>query len=43
MELEVRDLLKSYQFPGDTIPIVRGSALKALEGDAEYELSLIHI
>jgi elongation factor Tu len=34
VELEVRELLKSYQFPGDEIPIVKGSALKALEGDA---------
>ena len=34
VELEVRELLSSYQFPGDTIPIVRGSALKAVEGDA---------
>ena len=33
VELEVRELLKSYNFPGDDIPIVRGSALKALEGD----------
>jgi elongation factor Tu len=33
VELEVRDLLKAYQFPGDDIPIIRGSALKALEGD----------
>ncbi|MFN8390876.1 MAG: elongation factor Tu [Bdellovibrionota bacterium] len=33
VELEVRDLLKAYQFPGDDIPIVRGSALKALQGD----------
>jgi len=33
VELEVRDLLKSYQFPGDDIPVIRGSALKALEGD----------
>jgi elongation factor Tu len=33
VELEVRELLKSYQFPGDEIPIIRGSALKALEGD----------
>src|SRR6202167_5827359 len=41
VELEVRDLLKSYQFPGDTIPIVRGSALKALEGDAQYEKSIL--
>jgi elongation factor Tu len=33
VEMEVRDLLKKYDFPGDTIPIVPGSALKALEGD----------
>lgn len=34
VEMEVRDLLSSYNFPGDEIPIVTGSALKALEGDA---------
>src|SRR6186713_2268969 len=34
VELEVRELLSKYQFPGDTTPIVRGSALKSLEGDA---------
>src|SRR5213075_2558752 len=33
VELEVRELLKSYKFPGDSTPIIRGSALKALEGD----------
>ena len=33
VELEVRELLSSYKFPGDDIPIIRGSALKALEGD----------
>jgi elongation factor Tu len=33
VELEVRDLLTEYEFPGDEIPVVRGSALKALEGD----------
>ncbi|HBY55388.1 MAG TPA: elongation factor Tu, partial [Coxiellaceae bacterium] len=33
VEMEIRDLLKKYEFPGDTIPIVVGSALKALEGD----------
>ena len=38
VELEVRELLSSYEFPGDDIPIIRGSALKALEsGDAESE------
>jgi elongation factor Tu len=35
VELEVRDLLKSYGFPGDDVPVVRVSALKALQGDAE--------
>jgi elongation factor Tu len=34
VEEEIRDLLKKYDFPGDTIPFIRGSALKALEGDA---------
>ena len=35
VELEVRELLKMYKFPGDEVPVVRVSALKALEGDAE--------
>src|SRR5690606_10276611 len=35
VELEVRDLLKSYNFPGDDLPVVRVSALKALQGDPE--------
>jgi elongation factor Tu len=35
VELEVRELLSSYDFPGDDLPVVRGSALKALEGDAD--------
>jgi len=34
VELEVRDLLKTYQFPGDDAPVIRGAALKALQGDA---------
>jgi len=37
VELEVRELLSSYEFPGDDIPVIQGSALKALEGDAEWE------
>ena len=37
VEMEVRELLSAYDFPGDDIPIVVGSALKALEGDAAYE------
>ena len=36
VELEVRELLSSYEFPGDDVPVVRVSALKALEGDAEW-------
>ena len=37
VELEVRELLSEYEFPGDDIPVVKCSALKALEGDAEWE------
>ena len=37
VELEVRELLSSYQFPGDEIPIIRGSALGALNGEAQWE------
>jgi elongation factor Tu len=37
VEMEVRELLSKYQYPGDEVPIIRGSSLKALEGDAEYE------
>jgi elongation factor Tu len=37
VEMEVRDLLSTYEFPGDEIPVVRGSALRALEGDATYK------
>jgi elongation factor Tu len=40
VELEVRDLLSEYKFPGDEIPVIRGSALKALEGDAEAVKSI---
>jgi len=42
VELEVRDLLTEYEFPGDEVPVIRGSALKALEGgDAEAEASIV--
>ncbi len=41
VELEVRELLTFYEFPGDEIPVVRGSALKALEGDAEAEKQVL--
>jgi elongation factor Tu len=37
VELEVRELLSAYEFPGDTIPVIKGSALKGLEGDPEAE------
>ena len=40
VEMEVRDLLSEYDFPGDDIPVVRGSALKALEGDAEAQKAI---
>lgn len=40
VELEIRDLLKKYQYDGDNIPIIRGSALKALEGDEEAKKSI---
>ena len=36
VELEVRELLSKYQFPGDDLPVIRGSALKAIEGDATW-------
>ena len=42
VELEVRELLSQYEFPGDDIPIIRGSALKALEGDSEEDAKPIH-
>jgi elongation factor Tu len=42
VELEVRELLSTYEFPGDDIPIIRGSALKALEGDGEDVEKPIH-
>jgi len=40
VELEVRELLKTYQFPGDTVPVIRGSALGALNGEAKWEKSI---
>ncbi|MCL6471738.1 MAG: elongation factor Tu [Firmicutes bacterium] len=43
VEMEVRDLLNEYEFPGDEIPIVKGSALKALEGDPEAAKSIIEL
>ncbi len=43
VEMEIRDLLSEYGFDGDNTPIVRGSALKALEGDAAYEEKIIEL
>src|SRR5688572_1331031 len=43
VEVEVRDLLSEYDFPGDDIPFVTGSALKALEGDAEHTQKIIDL
>ena len=43
VEMEVRDLLSSYDFPGDDCPIVQGSALKALEGDAGYKEKIFEL
>jgi elongation factor Tu len=43
VELEVRELLSSYDFPGDDIPFIIGSALKALEGDAEYKAKIMEL
>ena len=43
VEMEVRELLSSYGFDGDNTPVVRGSALKALEGDAEYEEKIMEL
>ncbi len=40
VEMEVRELLSKYEFPGETIPIVKGSALKALEGSSEHEKAI---
>jgi elongation factor Tu len=43
VELEVRELLSSYEFPGDDVPVVRVSALKALEGDPEWSEKLMDL
>jgi len=43
VELEVRDLLTEYEFPGDDVPVVRGSALKALEGDEAASAQVIEL
>jgi elongation factor Tu len=43
VEMEVRDLLSEYDFPGDDTPVIAGSALKALEGEAEYEQKILDL
>ena len=43
VEMEVRDLLSQYGFPGDEIPIIKGSSLRAMEGDAGYEAKLLEL
>ncbi|GAA3025656.1 elongation factor Tu [Tetragenococcus solitarius] len=43
VEMEVRDLLSEYDFPGDDTPVISGSALKALEGDEEYEQKIMDL
>ena len=43
VEMDIRDLLNEYDFPGDDIPIIRGSALKALEGDPEWQDKIIEL
>ena len=43
VEMEIRDLLNNYEFPGDDVPIVQGSALKALEGDAAYKEKIFEL
>ncbi|ATL94102.1 elongation factor Tu [Aeromonas sobria] len=43
VEMEVRELLTEYDFPGDDLPVVRGSALKALEGEAQWEEKIIEL
>lgn len=40
VEMEIRDLLTKYKYPGDQVPIIRGSALKAIEGDAEAVVAI---
>lgn len=43
VEADIRDLLKKYEYPGDEVPIIRGSALKALDGDPEAEKSILEL
>ena len=43
IEMEVRELLSQYDFPGDDLPVVRGSAVKALEGETEWEAKILEL
>ncbi|AWE09094.1 elongation factor Tu [Lysinibacillus sp. 2017] len=43
VEMEIRDLLTEYDFPGDDLPVIKGSALKALEGEPEWEAKVIEL
>src|SRR5574337_954775 len=43
VEMEIRDLLSEYDFPGDDIPVIKGSALKALEGEPEWEEKIVEL
>ena len=43
VEMEIRDLLTEYEFPGDDTPVIKGSALKALEGEAEWEAKVLEL
>src|SRR5690606_15088107 len=43
VEMEIRDLLSEYDFPGDDIPVIKGSALKALEGEPEWEEKILEL
>src|ERR1700739_3070507 len=43
VELEVRELLKTYQFPGDAVPVIRGSALGALNGEEKWEKTILEL
>lgn len=43
VEMEVRELLSKYQYPGDDVPVIRGSSLKALEGDADAEQKIMDL
>lgn len=43
VEMEVRELLSEYEFPGDDLPVIQGSALKALEGEAEWEAKVVEL